>query len=78
MIYVDGELYTFYGHFRERLKERGVDLAWVEQTMQNPDEIRYQALIDRYLYDKYFPEPNITLRVVVDEDTKMLVTVYYV
>jgi hypothetical protein len=59
MIWIDDKLYTFFDHFVERLKERGIGLSWVQQAISEPDRMVYSQSTGRYLYDKYITDANI-------------------
>jgi hypothetical protein len=77
MLWIHGKLYTFYDHFLEQIERRKILLEWVETALLEPDEIEYSKSTGRQLYDKYIPDINRWLRVVVDEYQAMIVTTHY-
>jgi hypothetical protein len=77
MLWIHDKLYTFYDHFQEQIERRGIRIDWVEQAMLEPDRIGFSKTTGRYLYDKYIPNADVSVRAVVDEEQSMIVTAHY-
>lgn len=78
MLTVNDTLYTFTLHFEQSLKDEHIELDWVEAVMNNPERYELSDSSPYYIYEGHIEGHSEPLRVVVDEDADMLVTVYFV
>lgn len=74
-IEANGKIYTFYDHALDRMAIRDIEFAWVESALIEPDDVILISPI-RTGYDKEI-EDGVTIRVVVDEEASLIVTVFY-
>ena len=72
---VGDKIYTFYEHALSRMKDRGIQFEWVEMALLTPDDVTQLTTL-RYAYDKMLADDK-SIRVVVDEAERQIVTVYY-
>ncbi len=75
-IAVGDDVYTLYDHALQRMGERKILVEWVEAAMNEPDDV-VDISPQRRGYDKSIDE-NTTIRVVVDENAKQIVTMFYI
>ena len=80
MLVIDGVTYYYTEHAVVQKADRDIPEAWIRQTIANPDrEPEYDSERDNYRYHRLFRLNNrmYPLRVVVDHNTRMIVTVMY-
>lgn len=75
-IEVRGKIYTFYDHAVARMQIRNISFEWIEAALLEPDDM-IELTPTRQAYDKTMDDER-TIRVVVDEESSQIVTVYLV
>jgi hypothetical protein len=80
MLNIKGNPDYFSNHALKRMQERNIPEEWVQQTLLNPDQgPEYDDIRDNYRYDKVFRRDEMVypIRVIVDENFRIIVTVEY-
>ena len=80
MLVINGVVYTLSNHALDQQAKRNIPDDWIRQTIAKPDkEPEYDAERDNYRYDRTFWLNNRMhpVRVIVNHNTRMIITVMY-
>lgn len=78
MLYANDKLYTFTTHFEDSLRDRAIDLKWVEAVLENPVRYELSNVSGNHIYEGIVEGHDDLLRVVVNEEQALLVTTFFV
>lgn len=77
MIFANGKLYTFTAYALGRMELRDIQTEWVEAVMNAPERYELSNSSGNYIYIGSIKGFELPLFVVVDEDVKLIITVYF-